>query len=109
MLARRQKNECKIDLAEFIANRAENAVEHALKVGWEMEEGEQKLERSKLTRLYILYAKLNVPCLPECDGKWLEMAKIILQKNGICSEEFAEAIVTLGQRQSQRTAVKHFC
>ena len=95
MLARRRKNEGKIDFAEFIANRGEKAVEDALKVGWEMEEAEQKLERSKLTRLQILYAKLNEPCVPECDGKWLEMAKNILQRNGICSEEFAEAVVTL--------------
>jgi len=65
-LANAQKREGKNDLAEFIANRGVKAVEEALAVGWELEEAEKKLERSRLSRLQVLEKKLNDPCADGC-------------------------------------------
>ena len=74
---------------EFIANRGGKAVEEALTVGWEMEEAEKKLERSKLTRIELLYQKLGEECVEGCNGRWLVMATDILARNGISSDNFA--------------------
>lgn len=95
VLASKQKKEGKIDLAEFIANRGNKAVEEALTVGWEMEEAEKKLERSKLTRIQILYAKLGEKCVEGCNGRWLAMANDILKRNEISTDIFAEAVRSL--------------
>ena len=53
-LASQQKREGKTDLAQFIANRGSKAVEEALSVGWEMENAESELARSKLSRVEIV-------------------------------------------------------
>ena len=57
--ANEQKRDGKNDLGQFIANRGSKAVEEALTVGWELEEAEKKLERSKLTRIEVLEKKLE--------------------------------------------------
>ena len=57
--ANEQKREGKNDLAQFIANRGSKAVDEALTVGWELEEAEKKLKRSKLTRIEVLQKKLR--------------------------------------------------
>ena len=117
MLARRRKNEGKIDFAEFIANRGEKAVEDALKVGWEMEEAEQKLERSKLTRLQILYAKLNEPYRSAMESGWrwpkifykemVFVQRSLRKPSSLFWTKTEESTATYTSR-GQRTAVKHF-
>ncbi|CAB3983397.1 Hypothetical predicted protein [Paramuricea clavata] len=94
-LANEQKREGKSDLAQFIANRGSKAVEEALTVGWELEEAEKKLERSKLTRFKVLEKKLEEPCVEGCQGKWLVMAIDILTRNGIDVMVFAGAVCVL--------------
>ena len=96
-LANEQKREGKSDLAQFIANRGSKAVEEALTVGWELEEAEKKLERSKLTRLEVLEKKLEEPCVEGCLGKWLVMAIKVV-------ENTATFIL-----RAQQIAVRHFC
>jgi len=93
--ANQQKNEGKTDLAEFIANRGSKAVDEALAVGWEMEEAEKKLERSKLSRTDILYREMGKECVDGCGRRWLHMAEDILQRNNIQKLEFAEAVRNL--------------
>ena len=93
--ANEQKREGKTDLAQFIANRGSKAVEEALTVGWELEEAEKKLERSKLTRIEVLAKKLEDECVDGCLGKWLVMAIDILTRNGIDVTAFAEAVRVL--------------
>lgn len=36
----------KEDLAQFIANRGSKVVDEAIQVGWDLEEGEEKLKRN---------------------------------------------------------------
>ena len=97
-LASQQKREGKTDLAQFIANRGSKAVEEALSIGWEMENAESELARSKLSRVEIVYRELESPCVDGCQGKWLEMAEQVLQRNGISRDEFSEAVRNLLQQ-----------
>ena len=60
-------------MAQFIANRRSKAVDEALNVGWELEEAEKKLERSKLTKIEVLGKTLEEECVEGCLGKWLVM------------------------------------
>lgn len=62
-------------MAQFIANRGSRVVDEAIAVGWELENAESTLQRSKMTRMEILYSKLGGECEPGCDGQWLQMAK----------------------------------
>jgi hypothetical protein len=57
-----QKREGKSDLAQYIANRGSKAVGEALTIGWELEEVEKRLERSKPTRIEVLGKKLEEQC-----------------------------------------------
>ena len=95
VFANQQKREGKSDLAMFIANRGSKAVEEALNVGWELEEAEKKLERSRLTRIEVLEKKLEEQCVEGCLGKWLAMATDILNRNGVDVTVFAEAVRVL--------------
>ena len=97
-LASRQEREGKTHLAQFIANRGSKAVEEALSIGWEMENAESDLARSKLSRVEIVYRELENPCVDGCQGKWLEMAEQVLQRNGISRDEFSQAVRNLLQQ-----------
>ncbi|CAB4029279.1 Hypothetical predicted protein [Paramuricea clavata] len=79
-------------VAQFVANQGSKAVEEALTVGWELEEAEKKLERSKLSRIEVLEKKLEEQCVEGCLGKWLAMAIDILTRNGINVTAFAGAV-----------------
>ena len=89
-LASQQKREGKSDLAQFIANTGSKAVEEALSIGWEMENAESDLAHSKLSRVEIVYRELEGPWVDSYQGKWLEMAEWVLQRNGISRDEFLE-------------------
>ena len=91
-LANQQKREGKTDLAQLIANRGGKAVDEALSVGWELEKAEEKLERSRLTRIEILYRQLGEECVIGCNRRWLQMAEDVLLRNNIKKEDFSEAI-----------------
>lgn len=93
--AKRQKELGKTDLAQFIANRGPRCVEEALQVGWEMEEAEENLRRSKLTRTEIIQEAFQGECIEGCHGQWLELAEDILRRNSIPKTTFAGAIRTL--------------
>ena len=86
--ANNQKKEGKTDLAKFIANRGAKAVDEALSVGLELEEAEQKMERSKCSRTEILYSQIGKECVVGCEGHWLQMARNLLQRNNINGSNF---------------------
>lgn len=91
-LAKRQKTEGKKDLAEFIVNRGKKAVEEALKLGWEIEESEEKLRRQQMSRMEILENALAGDCTENCGGRWLNMALDILRRNQIERTHFSTAV-----------------
>ena len=90
VLASRQKKEGKEDLAEFIANRGNKVVDEAIKVGWEMEEADEK--RKRMTRLEILQEALKGPCAENCNEQWLELAKDIVKQNNLTDGVFQKAV-----------------
>ena len=53
-LANARKKEGKTDLAEFITNRGNKAVDEAITIGCDIEEAPTKLERTKKIRMEIL-------------------------------------------------------
>ena len=59
---------------------------------WKLEEAEEKAERSKKTRIEILYSKLGEECVAGCNRHWLEMAVAVLERNNIKQADFAEAV-----------------
>ena len=61
-------------------------------MGWELEEAEEKAERSKKTRIEILYSKLGEECVAGCNRRWLEMAVGVLERNNIKQADFAEVV-----------------
>ena len=106
------KSEGKLDLAQFIANRGRRAVDEAIAVGWELENVESTLQRSKMTRIEILSSKLEVEREQGCDGQWLQMAKEVFERNSIVRDDFAEAVRILldkGRRKYRNLYLKGPC
>ena len=88
----KQKLEGKCDIAEFIMNRGPRVVAEVLNTAREMTNAQDKLERSKKTRLELLQEVALGNCVTGCEGKWLTCALEVLQQNGICRETFTGAI-----------------
>ena len=112
MLAQKQKSEGKLDLAQFIANRGCRVVDEAIAVGWELQNAESTLQRSKMTRIEILYSKLEGECESECDSQWLRFAKEVLERNSIVRDDFAEAVRILldkGRGKYRNLYLKGLC
>ncbi len=93
-LAVQQKRERKTALAEFIANKGENAVEDALAVAKEFAEAEKKLARLRKTSIDLLNEAKEGECLEGCDGKWSLAAQQLLEGNSITLKSFCKAIYT---------------
>ena len=93
--ANKQKLEGKSDVAEFIVNRGPRVVSEVLTTAWEMTNAQDKLDRSKKTRIEILEDAAQKPCVSGCNGQWLTCASEVLQQNGLRKEAFANAIKDL--------------
>lgn len=93
-LAVQQKREGNTALAEFIANKGDNAVDEALSVAKEFSEAEAKLARSKKTRIDILREAKDKGCCEGCEGKWLEAAERLVESNGIPLQFFCQSVFT---------------
>jgi hypothetical protein len=92
-LAVQQKREGNTALAEFIANKGENAVDDALAVAEEFDEAEKKLARMQKSRVDLLTeAKEDGKCVEGCEGKWLMAAEQLLESNSITRQSFCDAI-----------------
>ena len=90
--ASRQMKEGKEGLAQFIANRGSKVVDEAIQVGWEMEEAEEKLKGKHMTRMEILQKALEGPCIANCNGEWLQVAKDTLARNNLTGGSFQSAV-----------------
>mgnify|MGYP002804305623 CR=1 FL=1 len=88
----RTTKEGKTDLAQFIANRGSKAVDEAIRVGWELNEAPKRVIRLRQSRLQRLEAAYVQSCLPDCNKKWVEMARNILVRNNVDISEFVGAV-----------------
>lgn len=94
-LCEAQRQEGKTDLVEFVCNRGRKAVEEAISTAWEIVGAQRAIEREQMRRLDIMEEARNSPCVPRCDGRWIEQARDILSRNGIDVDFFGVAVTTL--------------
>lgn len=93
--ANAQKIEGKQDIAEFIVNRGPRVVCEVLNTAWEMTTAQEKLNRSKKSRLELLQDAAEGECVLGCEGQWQACARELLEQNGICKDAFTNAIKDL--------------
>ena len=94
-LAREQKQEGKIDLAEFIVNRGAKVVAEVLETTWEMENSKRQLDRQTKTRIQLINEAKEGQCVEGCYGQWLTCAKEVLERNGIDAQYYGRSIQDL--------------
>ena len=88
-----QNREGKTELAEFICNRGRKAVDEWLSSrSWQLRKRSMKGHR-RLTQL--LHESYSAKCVANCEGKWLEAAVNLLNRNEISLSVFAQAVLTL--------------
>ena len=71
------------NIPDFTVNRGPHVVPGVLTTVWEMQNTQQKLERSQKTRVQILGETAQGKCVDGCNGQWLACAGEVLQQNGI--------------------------
>ena len=52
-------------------------------ISWELRNAQEKLDRSKKSRIELLHEASQGECVMGCDGQWLFCALEILEQNGI--------------------------
>ena len=82
-------------IGEFFANRGYEAVNKAIRIGWDIERASATLERSQKKRTEVLNAALHGECPPGCKKRWLPMAEDILSRNSILLAVFSQAVESL--------------
>lgn len=93
--ANKQKMEGKTDIAEFIVNRGPRVVAEVLSTAWELQTAQEKIVRSKKSRIEILQEAEQGECVTGCNGQWLSCATEVLQRNGVREEAFTSSVKEL--------------
>ena len=93
--ANAQKIEGKQDIVEFIVNRGLRVVSEVLNTAWQMTPAQEKLNRSKKSRLELLQDAAEGECVLGCEGQWQACAREVLEQNSICKEAFTNSIKDL--------------
>lgn len=94
-IAASQNREGKTDLAEFICNRGGKTVDDCLAIAQELATAEAKFTRSQKTRIELLRENYTGECVANCNGKWMDAAVQLLNRNEISLSVFAQALFTL--------------
>lgn len=108
IFAKAQKDEGKTDLWEFCFNRASRVVDDAIQNAWSIENELEKSRRKQLGRIGILEEYLQKECCAGCNGRWIEMAKEIIESNDINPAYFATVIynaLNLGRRKNNNVFI----
>lgn len=95
IFAKEQKDEGKKDIAEFIVNRGSKVVAEILDTAWEMECAKEKRLRREKSRMQLLHEAREGSCVEGCNGVWLQLAKELLENNGIIRSSFQQAVINL--------------
>lgn len=93
-LAVSQSREGNTTLANFVANRGQKSVQEALSLAKEFAEAENRLARSKKSRIQILNEFQDATCVSDCGERWYTAAVKLLEQHGIMVSAFATAIYT---------------
>lgn len=91
-LAMTQQQEGQTKLAEFIANKGSKAVHDALTLAEEYNEAPERWAREQKNRIELLHDAYQTDCIDNCNGKWMQCALDILQRNEIPLTSFCNAV-----------------
>ena len=103
VFAKLQKDEGKLDLWDFCLNRSSRVVDDAINNAWSIEEELETTRREQLGRIGILESFLEKECSDDCEGRWLQMARHVLERNCISQDYFAKVVfnaLKLGRRKN---------
>ena len=94
-LANEQKEEGKIDLAEWVLGKSSKVRNELINSTWGMRDAAKTLEHQKMPRMETVQDFLTKDCVSGCSGLWVESAKEVLKNNGIHAYVFADAVRSL--------------
>ena len=89
-----QREEGKRDLPLYVLNNIDRCVK-LIATTWEMQCAKEERERSSKTRIQILRESVEAECVEGCNGRWIQLARETLSRNGLGLGEFSRAVVTL--------------
>ena len=92
--ANSQRTEGKTDLAEFLVNRGTRVVNELIETTWEMQTAKAKMDRSRKSRMELLYNAYEADCICDTTGEWRSFAMELLNNNNIARETFTNSIKT---------------
>lgn len=95
IFAKEQKDEGKKDIAEFIVNRGSKVVADVINTAWEMESAKERRARREKSRIELLNEAREGSCVEGCNGLWLQLAKEVLDNNGVILRSFQQAVLNL--------------
>lgn len=90
--AKERQKEGNKDLANFVMSRCAKKLQELMENAWQMENAHEEIVREKKSRIDILRAALEEPCVAGCNSQWYECANEVLTKNNIHPYIFAAAV-----------------
>ena len=95
IFAKEQKDEGKKDIAEFIVNHGSKVVADVINTAWEMESAKERRARREKSRIELLNEAREGSCVEGCNGLWSQLAKKVLDNNGVILRSFQQAVIDL--------------
>ena len=95
IFAKEQKDEGKKDIVEFIVNRGSKVVADVIDTAWEMESAKERRARREKSRIELLNEAREGSCVEGCNRLWLQLAKEVLDNNGVILKSFQQAVINL--------------
>ena len=102
-LAYQRSESGKHHLKNFILNKSDKALSDLVSTTWKIQNAEANLERQNKPRMQIIAEQATGVCITECNEKWYNCAREVLQSNQINLYYFAGAIrqaLTKGRQKS---------
>ena len=90
-VVKKQKTEGKRDLALYVLNNVDKSIK-IIKTVWDMNNAEKVLKRRNVERMQLLQSAVEGECSPNCEGRWITLAKETLANNGIEVRKFAGSV-----------------
>lgn len=91
----RQREEGKIDLAEFVVNRGKKVVSEVIATAWEMQSAQEAHIRQSKTRIELLNEARHGECICITKEEWHSCALQLLANNSIAVENFSNCVKEL--------------
>ena len=80
------------DLHTFIVNRTPKSLCDLITTTWELENAQSVIDKKTRSRISVVQEFASQECQPECGGKWMRLARQVLQLNNINAYVFGNAL-----------------